>query len=114
MGGRRAARKRQPSHLVTGLVLGLILGAGLAVGVLMAQRWSGERTSWGPAVPRRPAPEAPRAGAPAAPPPARPPALPAQNPEESQAPAVVQIPESRPAPAQPGRARVAIIFDDAG
>jgi len=114
VGGRRAARKRQPSHLVTGLVLGLILGAGLAVGVLMAQRWSGERTSWGPAVPRRPAPEAPRAGAPAAPPPARPPALPAQNPEESQAPAVVQIPESRPAPAQPGRARVAIIFDDAG
>ena len=92
MGRRRAARKQQPSHLVTGLVLGLILGAGLAVGVLMAQRWSGERASWGPAAPRHPAPAAPRAVAPAAPPPAHLPALPAQNPEESQAPAVVQIP----------------------
>ena len=114
MGRRRAARKQQPSHLVTGLVLGLILGAGLAVGVLMAQLWSGERASWGPAAPRHPAPPAPRAVAPAAPPPAHLPALPAQNPEESQAPAVVPIPESRPVPAQPGRTRVAIIFDDAG
>lgn len=114
MGRRRAARKQQPSHLVTGLVLGLILGAGLAVGVLMAQRWSGERVLWGPAAPGRPAPSAPRPTAPAAPPQAHPPALPAQNPEESQAPAVVQIPEAHPAPAPSGRARVAIIFDDAG
>lgn len=115
MAGRR--RRRRPPHWLAPLGLGALLGAGLVIGVLLAAhvRPAGPppaRTARPPATAGRPpAPPAARPGRPAPP---RAASIPRENPEASQGPAVGPGPETAPAPHGPGRARVAIIFDDAG
>lgn len=130
----RRRRPRAPGHPARGagggggfpfLALAVLLGSGLVVGL-----WIGWHTR--PPAPSRPAPSpaaraphrapSPGAGgstaAPAHPAPAPPlrravPRPPRENPEDSQSPAVAPAPSGVP-PGGAGRARVAVIFDDAG
>jgi len=116
MARRRSTRQRS-SNWLSALGLGMLLGGGLVIVALWAFHG-------------RPAPHAPAAVTPpatarhhAAVRPAAPPPLPRQNPEASEAPVIAPTPPPAPAPSpqvrpsvpgEGGRARVAIIFDDAG
>jgi len=102
---RRRSVRRQSSQWVSALLLGVLLGAGLVIGVLWASHnrpvtRSPVAVAPGPTMhPRSPqqAPGAPPTGS---------------APSHPQTPA--QAPEHPAGPAGPGRARVAVIFDDAG
>jgi polysaccharide deacetylase 2 family uncharacterized protein YibQ len=107
MAARR--RRRRPPHWLAPLGLGALLGAGLVIGVLLAAHVRPGPPS--PRTARPPAPPAARPGGPAAP---RAAPIPRRNPGISQGPAVGPGPGTAPAPHGQGRARVAIIFDDAG
>ncbi len=124
MAGRRG-RKRGLPRWAAPLIVGMVLGGALATGLLLTVR---VRPPVAPQAPRAAAPRAASRPRPAPPPapaqrqppahPARPapaaPRIPRHNPEASQGPAVGPETAPAPAPRGPGRARVAIIFDDAG
>jgi polysaccharide deacetylase 2 family uncharacterized protein YibQ len=115
---RRRSVRRQSSQWLGALLLGVLLGVGLVIGVLWASHnrpVTRSPVAVAPGPTMHPlSPQRAPAREPATPTPRQAPGAPPTEPAPSHPQTPAQTPEQPGVPGGPGRARVAVIFDDAG